>query len=699
MALDFRIASACITTDAAGASQNIVSTCGPGTPPIAHFSFITNNTASGVSANDWKTGFGAATASDQQWTFFAVSQDNQATTNVDSRTETSETIQIMTAGAAVVDGEANHEAFVDDGHTIRVGNNFASNYLIHSALFWGDDAFAGNVTLDTTQNASVVVTSPSFQSYVVIAVANLNLTGDGDGTTSWWGGMGMAVTDGTSVSQMGTVARQLTNGQATAHNDGQLSDEAILGVADTNGDVDWQLEISDFTASGFTVKTASGGISGTTDMYFLALGTGACYWLGAQLSASATGEETYTQPGIELQGLLALQTNYSASNTARKNSSEAGPLGWGGADGNSEFSIAGQTEENNTTSNTATMSDLRFRNFPDDDGAAHLESDTVTFPATGWTETWDVIDATPRYSVYLGVKAVAGVTTASVTHVTDLVIKREADSQTHVTDLVIKREADSQTHVTDLVVERQDATQTHVTDLVVKREAATATHVTDLVVKREADSQTHVTDLVVERQDATQTHVTDLVVKREAATQTHVTDLVVKREADSQTHVTDLVIKREADSQTHVTDLVVERQDATQTHVTDLVVKREAATATHVTDLVVAQINQVSHITDLIIKREAATQTHVTDLVVKRQAATATHVTDLVLSSTATTDAFIIVLEGEINNTPSLAGEINNTPSLAGEISDMPSLAGEINNTPSLAGQVNMIRVLEGETA
>lgn len=345
---------------------------------------MTDGITNGTAAADMRISIGAASATTERWANHLNSEDAQGTSDESTGPSQTDNVIIMSnVGTATVSALADIVAFITGGIRINWSNAPAGAFQILAIFFEGDNVYAGNATMNATQNNSTDVTAPGFEPDFVFGLIMHRITGDADSIAHNRWGMGLAHWDGVAVTQRAAILDSRNN-QTTYNVDGQIVNNRIAGVCDNTGVLQYSVEIGSFDASGFSITTRDGNTVSSTDFYYIC-GNGAVdYSLDDSLTPASTGVNSYEGPAFTPQAAIGIMTQFTAINTARNNSAEAGSFGICAFDGTEEYSLSGSKEDNVGTTNTQSLADNTAINLPLDDGTAGYEAAFDSFDSLGY---------------------------------------------------------------------------------------------------------------------------------------------------------------------------------------------------------------------------------------------------------------------------------------------------------------------------
>jgi len=214
---------------------------------------------------------------------------------------------------------------------------------------------------------------------------------------------------------------------------------------------------------------------------------------------------------------------------------------------------------------------------------------TAGVAAQMYNNPWDLYAVPRLYFVF----AVAGVTTQTLTHVTDAILVK-TQTATYITDADLKK-TQTASHATDTILVKTQ-TATHLVDAILVK-TQTATHVIDANLLK-TQSASHVADANLLKTQ-TASHVTDAVLQV-AQTAAHVADAIISK-TQSATHLADAILQK-TQTTTHVTDADL-LKTRTLTHIADAYLTSGATqTLTHVADAILLATRTATYVVDAIIR-------------------------------------------------------------------------------------------------
>lgn len=381
---------------------------GFGTPKAALF-ICTIATADDTPVAGYGYSFGAATGASNEWCVFFSDEDGSGTTDRRGATESDRLIRINTIGTHTVDGDADFSAWITDGVRIDWQTAPSAAWLLTVVLFTGSDlsAHANFASLGNSVDNAVNVTDPGFEPELVITA---QFAGQAVDTTQSLikPSFGVVHSDGGGTIAQGSAAWYGSNGVGTSTADGRVTE--TYGILETDSDalLVWGGEFDTFDSSGFTVTTRIAG-SGSTDMFYLALGLGSFNgWVGTVDTPTSTGNDAQSAPGFTPQFIYSIMTMMEAIDTAYADNALAGSYGFSAFDdAPAEYANSVQNENGVATSNTQSLSDDTAVELPDDDGSAGLTASFVSMNATGWTLNFSAVKGTAKKFLGLAIEGIS----------------------------------------------------------------------------------------------------------------------------------------------------------------------------------------------------------------------------------------------------------------------------------------------------
>lgn len=287
------------------------------------------------------------------------------------------------------------------------------------------------------------------------------------------------------------------------------------------------------------------------------------------------------------------------------------------------------------TSNTSSITQVRFRVYGSQNGSSAAWGGWVTIPAPsgGWTWTklsnievkfwvqWD--DEAIHAEVYSDGLAQTLVSNTAVYSSPGGSYRSVHDTEIEVTySNIVPQE---RTHSTDAFL-RKRSTAAHSTSAN-KRKATVASHTTNAnkravnvlshttnTLLRERDIRTHTTDSFLRKQN-TRAHTTNALLRRQL-TLTHSTN-ALKRKAFTTSHTTSSNKRTTNNLRSHTAD-ALKRKAYTVTHTTDANLRPVRFTKTHTTNALLRKTFTTQHTTNAL-KRKANAVSHTTGALVRKQ--------------------------------------------------------------------------------
>lgn len=385
-------------------NQDITTEALGDTTPKAALFLISNAVTDGSAVDHHIFSIGAATGTSNRWSTGTSDQTGVGTTNSDHRGMTDQCIHIQLPGSHSIDGEADFVAFINNG--VRINWDVApdSAYLLTVVFFGGDDveAYAGTWTGTSVDN-SVDVTAPGFEPDLVICASHYHEFDDlGHSDNS----MSFGFCHNGASDTHRCIAQEIDNGDDTSDPRLHVSTAYVSMRLTGSGSVFSGQELGSFDSQGFSATTKIGGAV-TMETGYLALKlTDADVWVGSLSAPDETGDWNITDPGFlpqfVIMGLTFHDTMDSGAVDAR-----AGVYGISAFNLNDEYCTALASEDNETTTDTQSISDNQAVNLPNDGGALGFMGTFSSFHSNGWTLNFTNVDATVRRWIGMAIEFIA----------------------------------------------------------------------------------------------------------------------------------------------------------------------------------------------------------------------------------------------------------------------------------------------------
>lgn len=373
-----------VACNTATGNQDITTADLGGLTPKAAFFTVTRAVTDGTPANHAILGFGAATATDEQWACVVRSENAQGTTDAYRRGATDECVMILNTTATTVDGEATFVTFITNGIRINWGNAPSAGFFLTVRLYAGTDlsAQALHFAVASTQDATVDVNTIGFEPDVLLT-AHINYSLDDTPQTQALLSHGI-VTNTSPIVQLAWGIRY-KYGQATSASLAHFYDHYGATVVNySSGAALLGYEFGTFDAQGVSCTTRLGTGVGDIACLALAFGGAVSFKAGIIDSPTANGNQSITDPAFKPQYVHVGVTQLQAVDTGYS-TGLAGSIGVSVFDANNAYCDSIQDEDGQGTSDTQSQSDDTVINLPDDDGTVGWVASFVSLDASGWT--------------------------------------------------------------------------------------------------------------------------------------------------------------------------------------------------------------------------------------------------------------------------------------------------------------------------
>ena len=340
---------------------------GGATPKAVVFVCAIGNTF-GTEAVNRSTGFGFAISATERWALSSWSNSGVSTTFTKRQHITTACIILDTANSTNIEFEADFVQFIPDGVRVNWKSVSVALATVTAIFFAGADVSAEIATFNPngTQDSATPV-SLGFEASILFCGSGLQPLATRDDPAKHT--FGVVTNNGTTVDQLcinyqdddtrttTSTGGQLQNAQGSRHVGGGAPPEERYG-----------LEYGNFSGTGFDVTTRD--FSGSTAHVHTVLAIGLPNDVDAQVVAitcpAATGNVSFTngrsfEPQFAMFGMFRGDTPNVLEIDGRATS------GIGVCTSTQEFSAMGRSEDNISTSNTASLVD---------DTVAHLTPDS-----------------------------------------------------------------------------------------------------------------------------------------------------------------------------------------------------------------------------------------------------------------------------------------------------------------------------------
>jgi hypothetical protein len=328
---------------------------------------------------------------------------NNANYHTNRRFDSAKLVQICdTAGAGVLDGEASFSSFGANTVTISWNDLPSTAVQLVVVFFYGSalSAAVGQITASSTQDLSATVSGLAFAPNALLFATALNAYAAGGTTATDSASIGVAVTQGGTITQsgLGWVNRDgggttATVGSTMLRNDACMARLSV--TAGGTGSLVASYDVTSFTNDGFVMFTRVGS-SPVVAMY-LALNTdGQRVWVGnPSLTTSSTGDKAITSPGWKPTALFMCGTAINTINT-QADDTQATHVSIGVATASSQASASYEVKDAVANSDTRCLVQSKIVAVPDDVGTIDWSGSITTFDATGFTLNVDDASAADR---------------------------------------------------------------------------------------------------------------------------------------------------------------------------------------------------------------------------------------------------------------------------------------------------------------
>lgn len=398
---DIAVTRAAVTTGAVASTQDITVT-GFGTPSAALLVY-TSGVTDGTIAASSRWGIGATDGTTSA-AYITRATDAQATSSTGRNSNADRVILSISDGATTVDGYCTG-ALITDGIQLTVGDQMPAGYLVTVVLFSSNcSASVINWNLGTVTTAQDVNTV-GFTPDVVFAFSHGDALAGGSGfniTT-----FGVAVNDG-SATQRSIGTRNRTSTASGQPVEGYYDNRVGTSITATATTMVYDLLISDFDASGFSVTASASAGSDYVTFLSIKLPTGDQFKL-FDVTVPTTGSIAVTSPNFTPYfGLM----NFIAGPTAANTLDDSNGLGLSLAvfDASAIYtnSISSQDAADPTVEKS--LADDSFTLLKAD-GTTETTSSGYAFDSQGWDVT---LTANPAAAI-LGFGLAIGDATTTVT--------------------------------------------------------------------------------------------------------------------------------------------------------------------------------------------------------------------------------------------------------------------------------------------
>lgn len=347
-----------------GGTQDFTVT-GFGTPVCAMF-FLSYGTSAGTAATHHMVSIGFSDFTNHRGQAHAS----------ESTASSTDTGGVLASGLiSLLDSDQTQDgiataATITDGVRLTWSDAPPAAYLVTAVMFNStvfSNCSVGTLTLAGTQDTSVSVSGLGWQPDLILGVYSAS-------TTSARMSFGMALNDG------GVVQYSTTIGITTAAGTSDVASYVASNrLAYNPTGLGADAEVTSFDAGGFTVYSRT-GVSTVNDLYYLTakLATGISAKLTTCNSPTATGAHSCTGAGFTPQAVIMSHSNVTALNTGSTTSGTSEIFGVSAATSTASGSAMGWTDDADTTTTTASMSDTKLVSLYKD------SADYMTATLSGW---------------------------------------------------------------------------------------------------------------------------------------------------------------------------------------------------------------------------------------------------------------------------------------------------------------------------
>lgn len=358
--------------------------------PVAAMCVVGINTTLGTAADHVGVGIGF-TDGIRNVSVYQRSQDNVTTTVTRRRGNTADLLHVVDNTNTVV-MRVQFSAWITDGVRLNYSVAPGSAYRVACTLFGGPivQAYAGAASTPSAIDTGTPITAPAFQPDVVL-VTNNDAQAFNDISASNLGmSFGFAVRNaaGNPHPQM-NVSWIDINGVTTTNIQGRTGD-AFAGRVGNGGT---QIELQDFTASGFTAMTRTVGAATTFGYLALKLSGISAKALSFN-SPTASGNDSITGVGFRPMGaILGMSFAPAVNQTYSDGNGEV--FGLSMLTSGAQWCLGVSADDAVTTANVDTITHsapVCLRK----DGATALAATLTSFDGDGFTMNYGTADASPR---------------------------------------------------------------------------------------------------------------------------------------------------------------------------------------------------------------------------------------------------------------------------------------------------------------
>jgi len=363
--------------------------------PVAAMCAVGLNTTLGTAAAHTGVGIGF-TDGTRNVSLYQRAEDAVTTTNTRRRGNATDVLHVVDNTNTVV-MRVQFSSWITDGVRLNYSVAPGSAYRVACTLFGGPiaQAYAGVASTPSAINTGTPVTAPAFRPDVVLVINNDAQAFNDISASNLGMSFGFAVRNaaGNPHPQM-NVSWIDINGVTTTNIQGRTGD-AFAGRVGNGGT---EIELQDFTASGFTAMTRTVGAATTFGYLALQLSGISAKALSFD-SPTAIGNDSITGVGFRPMGaLLGMSFAPAVNQTYSDGNGEA--FGLSMLTSGAQWCLGVSSDDAVTTSNTETVTHsapVCLRK----DGAAQLSATFASFDSDGFTLNYSAVDASARRMIGL----------------------------------------------------------------------------------------------------------------------------------------------------------------------------------------------------------------------------------------------------------------------------------------------------------
>ena len=394
------------TTCNTSTGNQSITISGFGTPKAAIIEVIQATTLGTLAAGAGGS-YGACTGASNRWSVAFRSEDNVSTSDQYTLFQNDEVVSLVD-DAGSLEAEADFNAWVTDGIQINWATAPGTAYLMIVTLFGGTDLSAHADVEQMSNSASTAhdVTNPGFEPDVVFT----SLTRFGPGTISanTYHCRGFVHNDGAGGITQYSAAHNWRDNRTTTQSFLYLEDRGGAVQLLASGNLDWYAVFSAFDSSGFTITETNNGANNQYVCYLALAFDGvvdsAVFY---DDTATSTGNDASTAPGIEPQFVSLIPTIATAFQTTYSNST-AGSFGQAYFTEDDEYASSYTDEDNASTTNTSSGAENASMFLHGHTQLIVAEATFVSMDASGYTINYSTAPGTARRHIGIAIGAEAG---------------------------------------------------------------------------------------------------------------------------------------------------------------------------------------------------------------------------------------------------------------------------------------------------